>query len=254
MKRILTAAVLIPLAVYLIVWSPWWAVAGVVALAACVSFHEYAGIAEKFGFGSLGVVGYAAGMWLLAERTDPLLAAVLIALGCMIFALSTPEMRHVLPRAALLFIGVIYIFGTWKCAILLRASSHWWLLFALALNWVGDVAAYYVGRRFGKHKLAPQTSPAKSWEGAVASLVFSVILGTVYLDRLLQVPLLSAILLSAAANVAGQFGDLCESAIKRGAGVKDSGTILPGHGGLLDRMDSSLFSMPVVYFYLRIFG
>src|SRR5579872_2144022 len=124
-----------------------------------------------------------------------------------------------------------------------------WLMFGLAINWVGDTGAYYVGKNFGKHKLAPAVSPGKSWEGAIASVVTGVAFGMIYLPLTIKgTSLLIAGLLALATNIAGQIGDLAESAIKRGAGVKDSGTLLPGHGGWLDRVDSSLFALPVVYY------
>jgi phosphatidate cytidylyltransferase len=133
----------------------------------------------------------------------------------------------------------------------LRAISPYWTFFALSLNWAGDIAALYVGRSIGRHKLAPEVSPAKSWEGSIGSTVASVIYGALYFPRLLpSVPLAEALGLTVIANVAGQLGDLCESAIKRGAGVKDSGNLLPGHGGWLDRVDSTLFTLPVVYLYV----
>ena len=115
------------------------------------------------------------------------------------------------------------------------------------MNWIGDSGAYYFGRNFGRHKLAPIVSPGKSWEGAAASLVVSVLFGVFVLPRFVGIGLWQAAAVSVAANIAGQIGDLAESAIKRGAGVKDSGTLLPGHGGMLDRVDSSLFSLPVLY-------
>ena len=159
-----------------------------------------------------------------------------------------------MPRAAFLLFGVVYIFGSWRLAIPLRDASPYWLLFALALSWVGDTAAYYVGKSFGRHSLAPRVSPKKTWEGSAASVAGSVVFGWLFLRVFLpQVPAWHAMTLAAAANAAGQAGDLAESAIKRGAGVKDSGSILPGHGGLLDRVDSTLFAMPVVYLYLRSF-
>ncbi len=125
----------------------------------------------------------------------------------------------------------------------------------MSLNWAGDIAALYVGRSLGRHKLAPEVSPAKSWEGSIASTVTSVIYGALYFPRLLpSAPLAEALGLTVIANIAGQLGDLCESAIKRGAGVKDSGNLLPGHGGWLDRLDSSLFALPVVYLVVSNFG
>src|SRR5205085_1344337 len=125
------------------------------------------------------------------------------------------------------------------------------LMYGLMLNWVGDSGAYFVGKRFGKHKLAPRVSPKKSWEGAIASMITSVVVAGLYVLQFIPtVPVVHAIALTAVANIAGQFGDLAESALKRGAQVKDSGTILPGHGGFLDRVDSSLFALPVIYGYL----
>jgi phosphatidate cytidylyltransferase len=122
------------------------------------------------------------------------------------------------------------------------------LFFALALNWAGDTVAYYVGRQFGRHKLAPLVSPKKSWEGAIASVAGSILFGVLYLGHFMpSLRWWQIIGMAVVGNVAGQFGDLAESAMKRGAGVKDSGSILPGHGGLLDRVDSTLFALPVIY-------
>ncbi len=167
--------------------------------------------------------------------------------------MRSPEMSEVLPRASALLLGVVYIFGAWKCAILLRDASPYWLLFALVINWVGDTGAYYVGKNIGMHKLAPRISPGKSWEGAIASVAVSITFGVAYLRHFSPgMPPVEAIALSALANVTGQFGDLAESALKRGAGLKDSGSLLPGHGGLLDRVDSTLFTMPTLYIYLRL--
>jgi phosphatidate cytidylyltransferase len=145
----------------------------------------------------------------------------------------------------------VYVFGCWRFAPLLAAQNRYWLLYALVLNWIGDIGAYYVGRAVGRHKLAPMVSPGKSWEGSAASLAASLIFGFFFLRWAIPaVPPASALALTTVANVAGQFGDLCESALKRGAAVKDSGTLLPGHGGWLDRVDSTLFTLPVVYLYV----
>jgi phosphatidate cytidylyltransferase len=149
-------------------------------------------------------------------------------------------------------LGILYTFIAWRFAFHLRQASPFWLLFALSINWVGDVAAYYVGRAVGRHKLAPRISPGKSWEGAIASMIAAVLFGQVFpLFAGLSISLTSMALLSALSNAAGQLGDLAESALKRGAGLKDSGTLLPGHGGFLDRLDSSLFTLPVVYYWLH---
>ena len=147
--------------------------------------------------------------------------------------------------------GLLYVYGAWNTAFLLRDISPYWLAFALGVNWIGDTGAYYTGRAIGKRKLAAQVSPGKTWEGSAGSLLASVVFGALFLPYFIPTTSIPwAIAISIAANIAGQFGDLAESAIKRGAGVKDSGAILPGHGGLLDRVDSQLFSLPVVYSFL----
>jgi phosphatidate cytidylyltransferase len=222
---------------------------------ALICYYEYAGIAAAYGFGSLGPVGYAVGLWLLLSGEEGLLVLTLLVLSVLALSLRLEDLAKSLPRAALLLAGVVYIFGCWRYAVLLRNSSPYWLLFALALSWVGDIAAYYVGRSLGRHRLAPRVSPKKSWEGSAASVAASVLFGWLFLRWVLpQVPAWHAVAMAALGNAAGQLGDLVESAIKRGAGVKDSGTILPGHGGFLDRVDSTLFALPVVYLYLRSMG
>jgi phosphatidate cytidylyltransferase len=247
MKRVLTAAALIPIILYVVLWANFWVFLTVLVAAAVLSYREYDGIAAGYGFGSPGPIGYGAGLLLLfSERYEWLIvtAAGLIALA---IAMRAADLAKALPRAALLLTGIGYIFGCWKCALPLRAVSPHWLMYALVLNWVGDIGAYYIGRAFGRHKLAPRVSPNKSWEGAAASVVVSIAVGVPYLVTFVAAPITAAIPLTAAANIAGQLGDLAESAMKRGAGVKDSGALLPGHGGFLDRVDSTLFALPVVY-------
>lgn len=120
------------------------------------------------------------------------------------------------------------------------------VLFALAIVWAGDTVAYFVGKSIGRLKMAPALSPGKTWEGAVGNVIGSLIVG--YCFALWQHAPIGAWLITAAlANVAGQVGDLVESSYKRGAGAKDSGALLPGHGGMLDRIDSLIFAAPVVW-------
>jgi len=253
MKRVLTALVLFPLVTYVVLWSPPWAVLAVTALVALLCFYEYSGIAAAYQAGAPGPLGYAAGLLMLVLRTDSyaLFTVVAVALIALSLALRAADLRAGILRAALLMLGVVYIFGCWRFAPMLAAQDRYWLLYALVLNWIGDVGAYYVGRALGRHKLAPTVSPGKSWEGSAASLAASLIFGFFFLRWAIPaVPAATALALTAAANAAGQFGDLCESALKRGAGMKDSGTLLPGHGGWLDRVDSTLFTLPVVYLYV----
>ena len=154
-----------------------------------------------------------------------------------------------------------------------QANGASLLVFLFCVVWAGDTAAYYLGRAWGRHKLAPSLSPGKSWEGAVASVLGSALIAAalVGLATLLQEPWNSAVLawlervcpsavlsypdeiwywlaLAALVNVAGQVGDLAESALKRSAGVKDSGDLLPGHGGMLDRIDALLLAGPVLWY------
>jgi len=255
MKRVATALLLIPFFCYIVLGAPRWAFLATVAAVAVLCFREYSELTALHGIAKPGLVGHAAGLLLLLLPARDGAFVVLIAILAMSLALRAREMAQVLPDAAALLLGVVYVFGSLRCGVELRAISPYWLFFALSLNWVGDIAALYVGRRFGKHKLAPNVSPAKSWEGTIASTVASVIYGGFYFRSLLPAtPLAKALGLTVAANIAGQLGDLCESAMKRGAGVKDSGTLLPGHGGWLDRVDSSLFALPVVYFVVSALG
>jgi phosphatidate cytidylyltransferase len=252
MSRILTAAALIPIVVYVVLWSPYWALIGVVALVACLCYREFNDIAASYGFGAPGLLGYGAGLILLVWQGPSGLVLVVVALLAFTIAMRMDNLAHALPQSALLVTGVVYIFGCWNYAAPLRQANPHWLMYTLLLNWAGDSGAYFVGRKFGRHKMAPRVSPKKSWEGAAASVVTSILLAGGYLVYFIPtVPVLNAVLLTAAANIAGQVGDLAESAIKRGAGVKDSGTILPGHGGFLDRVDSTLFALPLVYAYVR---
>jgi phosphatidate cytidylyltransferase len=118
----------------------------------------------------------------------------------------------------------------------------------LVITWIGDTVAYFVGRAIGKHPLAPHLSPKKTWEGSVASFAGSMAVGALF-SRWLSAPVPHLLAMAAAGNLAGQAGDLLESAYKRSAGVKDSGGLLPGHGGILDRIDALILAIPVVWYY-----
>ncbi len=260
MKRIVTAIFLVPLGVYASLFAPWWIFAGVVAAVASLCFIEYARITASFA-----PLGIAAGLLILiAPPAEAVLILILTALAAMCLPLNSPDMGAGVARSGALILGVLYIFGSWKTALLLHdvtvpvlrhlsAGKHW-LMFGLMVNWIGDTGAYYVGRKYGKNKLAPLVSPGKTWEGAMASSLTGLIFGLIYLPLAISgTPLWKAGGFALAANAAGQLGDLAESAIKRGAGVKDSGTMLPGHGGVLDRLDSTMFALPVLYSLVILF-
>jgi phosphatidate cytidylyltransferase len=255
MKRVLTALVLVPIVVYVVLWANFWVFWGVLVLVACQCYREYDHIADGYGYGAPGPMGYGAGLLLLVADREAGLLLTAVAILVLAMAMREIDLAHSLPRAAFRLMGIVYIFGTWKFAWLLRDRNPHWLLYALLVNWAGDIGAYYVGRAFGHRQLARRVSPKKTWEGAIGSLLASVLIAGAYLMHFVtEVTVIQAVVLTLAANAAGQLGDLAESAMKRGAGVKDSGQLLPGHGGLLDRVDSTLFALPLIYAYLRFLG
>jgi phosphatidate cytidylyltransferase len=181
--------------------------------------------------------------------------ALLLSVGIGTILLFSRTPLEEMPAAlGVLAFGVLYFALPASSLQLLQRIDPWVIFLLLAIVWLGDTAAYYVGSRIGRHKMAPVISPKKSWEGAAASFAVAVIsaaLWSVCRRGGLDLGLLGAAALTA---VAAQIGDLVESMIKRSSGVKDSGNILPGHGGMLDRMDAMLFAAPVLLFTLWIFG
>jgi phosphatidate cytidylyltransferase len=176
----------------------------------------------------------------------------LFVLGIAAITLFTKRpLVEALPSAGISASGLILIAFPLSFAVRLHGTGPVGprlLLFALVITWVGDSAAYFVGGSLGKHSLAPHLSPKKTWEGTVASFVGSLIVAVVF-ARFMTVPPWHLLGMAAAGNVAGQVGDLLESAYKRSAGIKDSGSILPGHGGVLDRIDALILEIPVVWYY-----
>ena len=257
MKRILTALVLIPLVVWIVLAGPQWSLLALMAAVGLIAFHEFDDIAAAQGVSRSGLAGLAAGLILLFAPEPVWVVIVILALLLMTLELRQTDLAKAMTSSAAALLGVIYIFGAWRCALALRLADppygpHW-LMIALLVSWAGDTAALYVGRSIGRHKLAPRVSPSKTWEGSIGSVAGGVLAAGIYAHFLIpSVALWVVLAVAAAGNIAGQLGDLCESAFKRGAGVKDSGTTLPGHGGWLDRIDSSLFSIPVVYALLRV--
>ena len=162
------------------------------------------------------------------------------------------DLSKALPRAALLLAGVVYVFGCWRFAVPLREANPHWLMFALLLNWVGDIGASYGAQVRETQAGAARESQEILGRGGGLGCCFGGVRWSVPAVLRSRVPVWEAVTLTIVANTAGQVGDLAESAMKRGAGVKDSGTILPGHGGFLDRVDSTLFVLPVVYALVRL--
>ena len=200
-------------------------------------------------------------------------AATIVAFVFLTIAMRRENLATGYPAAAASAFGLAYI--ALPLAMLVQLRQQWagafLILYLLLVVWSGDIFAYFVGKSMGRHLMAPRISPKKTWEGAVASLAASLAIGgslfyyaapvsTKFLQwgliqrrdgmfGLERPALLPILLLTAALNVAAQLGDLVESLIKRGAGVKDSGSILPGHGGMLDRIDALLFAAPVLWIW-----
>jgi phosphatidate cytidylyltransferase len=279
-KRVATAAVLIPLVVGLVLWGSTAIVALGLGLVTLLALFEYLALGEAIGHRAYRfwtatcslVLIYV--QWLMSviptyklsgsliayEKTKwftigiPSLEAVffLFVLGIAALTLWTKRpLVEALPAAGMSASGLILVAFPLSFAIRLHGigpQGPLLLLFALVIIWVGDTAAYFVGRSIGKQALAPHLSPKKTWEGTVASFLGSLIVALVF-ARFMTVPLAHLLAMAAFGNVAGQVGDLLESAYKRSAGIKDSGSILPGHGGVLDRIDALILAIPVVWYY-----
>jgi phosphatidate cytidylyltransferase len=253
MTRVLTALVLIPAVLAVMFIAPPWVAFAVLLLIASLCYHEYLALVGGMQLPTFAPIGYALGFLIMAVPLPGALLATLLVMFSMTLALRSPDLTRTLAAAGAFSLGILYIFGGWRTAIDLGRISPHWLLMACAINWVGDTAAMLVGRTWGRHKLAPAISPGKTWEGSIASVLAGTAFGVAYIAWALpQFPWWKTLAIAAAANVAGQIGDLAESALKRGANVKDSGTMLPGHGGWLDRVDSTLFAMPVVALLLSL--
>ena len=266
MKRILTAAILIPLVVLLLLKGPFWLLTLVAAGVAMLACWEYLALAHATGAGTPRILPLVAigALFLTAFRLPEMLLPVLTASALTIFVVvcfRSPLNRVLLDTSAAVF-GLIYtgITLTTLPRMSLEENGPALLVFLFFAVWSGDIAALYIGRRFGRRKLAPKLSPNKTWEGSIASILGSMLVGGLLLALaavlqahgfgLLAYPgsVFYWLMLAAVLNVAAQLGDLIESALKRGAGVKDSGTLLPGHGGILDRIDALLLAAPVLWF------
>ena len=267
MKRILTALILIPIVLVLLFLAPFWLITIACALLACLALWEYFSIADATGALTPRWLTLALAIGLFAVDFDSptMMLPAFTAAGLILFAFCTfrSPLDRVLRDASFSFFGLLFIVYPLTLIPRIRAldSGAFQLLLLFLIVWVGDIAALYVGRSFGRAKLAPTISINKTWEGAVASLLGSIIAMAIAVltlsSHLTQTFIVSrgqlfGLILVVCINVAAQLGDLMESAIKRGAGVKDSGSLLPGHGGILDRIDAMLFALPVLWYALVI--
>jgi phosphatidate cytidylyltransferase len=289
LKRLATAVVLIPIVMLLVLRAPVPIVAVVAGAVALITVQEFLKLTESYGVQPLRLPTYifVALLFLLlaanAASETPQLSTLKFVLGLafasalapfifLTIAMRRAEMSSAYPAASASAFAFAYI--ALPMAMLVQLRQQWagafWLLYLLLVVWAGDIFAYFVGRSLGRHFMS-RVSPKKTWEGTAASLAASLMVGILLFNHALQIStfllrvglierrdglfglekpeLWPIILLTIALNVAAQLGDLVESLIKRGAGVKDSGAILPGHGGMLDRIDALLFAAPVLWMW-----
>ena len=275
--RVLTGVVLITLVVAAVWWSPTWLVAGFAAVIAVFALLEFFSLAERLGFHAYRFWTYLAVLAIFAQQWYASQAASISGLGELLYQARSPRvtldlvlvgfvfgaaaialwsgraLSEVLPSVCVSAAGLVLVVVPFSAVVRLDGVDvigRELLLFTLALVWTGDTAAYFVGRAMGRWKMSPQLSPGKTWEGAAANLLGALLVGALFgfFTRMDPAHLLVMAVLG---SVAGQMGDLFESAFKRSAGVKDSGSILPGHGGILDRIDALILAAPAVWYYFE---
>ena len=273
MKRILTAAVALPVLLYSVWSQSAYFFVALATIAVLLALSEFYGLASRAGGKPQFVLGYAAALLVIAAFVfhEPTLTVVVIAalalavLACAVF--HPNDLQKSLVSVSATVFGVIYVALFAGCLVGVRvmpdtatgtaiphfASKLLTMFFATVM--MTDTGAYYVGRAIGRHKLAPFVSPGKTIEGAVGGFVMAIVTGLLCkLSFFPEIPAAHAVVIGAAIGVIAQIGDLAESMLKRSANVKDSGNLLPGHGGMLDRVDSILFCAPLIYYYSRLFA
>jgi phosphatidate cytidylyltransferase len=274
-----TAAVLMPVVIALVVWGSTTVVAVAVAVITAVALWEYFGLGEAIGHRGYRVwtvicavlLIYAQWMTAYDNRVagrmmllhgNPIVQPpfalwvfFLFVLGLTVITVwGKRALVEALPAAGISSSGLLLVAFTLSYSVPLHGLGWMgprFLLFACGITWAGDTVAYFVGRGIGKHLLAPKLSPKKTWEGSVGSMAGSLVVAWAF-SYWIKIPVGHLLAMGAVGNVAGQMGDLLESAYKRSAGVKDSGGLLPGHGGILDRIDALILCIPVIWYYLVI--
>jgi len=261
MKRWATGVVAVPVLIGIIAYGPEAVFTLLIASVTVVGMAEYNAMAFGRGFRREKVVTFAVALLIMtaAAAGDRILLLAILSLAVMAILILNllriddegPDMA----RVGKVIVGIMYIPLLMSHFISIRQTSNGilWVFFILVLAFSGDIAAYYTGRRWGRRKLLPGVSPGKTVEGTIGLVVGSIAGALLFRQLLLPaLPVPHAVALGLVGSVVGQLGDLCESALKRTAGVKDSGAMLPGHGGILDRLDCLMFIAPFVYYY-RVF-
>jgi phosphatidate cytidylyltransferase len=267
MKRVLTAIILAPLVLVLVFLGPMWLITLVVAGVAMLAAWEFLALTEHRGakpprvltLGSIGLL--FAGNFQWPDETITLFG--LLAIVLLVYCTFASPVDRALSDATSSVFALFYLGLTLISIPMLRGATNGpsLLAFLFLTVWAGDTVAMYAGRMFGRRKMAPNLSPNKTWTGAVGSVVGAAAVAGILLELSTYLAEWNSVKLSFAdaawwywlalavvVNLAAQVGDLAESALKRSAGVKDSGTLLPGHGGVLDRIDALLLAAPVLWY------
>lgn len=259
LRRVLSAVAMVPILIGAIVYPHPSVFQALALLFIGAALYEYFGIVwpaeprTHLIFGTMVGMGYAF-WWMVGAGglvSGLLVSVVLVWFGFLFFAVAGPiEASH--HRLGHLILGVLYVAGFGSHIVLLRAlpDGVFWTFALLAATWFNDTLAYFVGHLWGRHRLAPALSPSKTWEGWGGGLVGSAI-GIFFFRWILPNPLSTgeALGLALLAGLVGPIGDISESLLKRSVGVKDSGHLIPGHGGVLDRIDALLFNGPLFYYF-----
>lgn len=256
--RELTALVASPLAVWIVGWSHTLVFDATVALCALLALYEFLILGRKKGFQlPVGLCLVTAGFILAAFVLEPISVEMGVFVALLLIPASYVFMKgsidEALPSSAIAVMATLYVGMLGGSLIRLRTdfpAGPRLIFFLLIVVWLGDAGAYYTGRAFGRHKLSPRISPKKTIEGLVGGIVTSIIAAIViHFTFFPEFPIVHAVLAGVILSACGVIGDLAESLWKRSADVKDSGTLIPGHGGFLDRFDSIFFTAPILYTY-----
>jgi phosphatidate cytidylyltransferase len=258
-KRVLSGVVSIPLLIWMLYGAPDWLFPLFVVVIGAAAHWEFARMFRLAGADTAPWLGTITGLAVTASFLSPRAVPIVLALAVGV-ALAAPLAGRRAPAwtpTALTVLGICYVNWLLGHALWLRALPQGadWMVLLLAVTWSGETAAYAIGSLVGRHKLAPVISPAKTVEGAVAQVVVSVAAALVMSEALFpERPVAVAATAGLLLGVVGQLGDLAESVLKRSLHTKDAGGLIPGHGGVLDRLDSLLFNIPALFYYARYVG
>jgi phosphatidate cytidylyltransferase len=258
--RELSALVLSPLAVYIIGWSPQYVYDAVIGLIAGLALYEFLVLGRRKGYQLPIVLCILVMLFIiLAFVLEPISVEMGVFLALLVipawYVLSRRSLDDALPSSAIAIMATLYV--GMLGGSLIRLRNDFWpnigpklVFFLLLVVWLGDAGAYYVGKQFGRHPMSPRISPNKTIEGGIGGIITAIITAVViHFTFFKEFPLVHAIVAGIVLSLAGVIGDLAESMWKRSAAVKDSGTLIPGHGGFLDRFDSIFFTAPILYVY-----